>query len=422
MATVAWKRVFTSADTIPLANGGTNSTSTQKGFVVNDGDSINSIAGTSGQLLIGQGQAAASAHDVDGVITINASGTTSFIGQPVVTSVIDDNAVTMAKLQDLGAGGIIRGLDTGEPGILPIGDQGQVLKVNTSVNGKLEFGDAPSATNVVIKAGGTGETDAQTDALPVIFGNDTGNSQQLFGDVTGGTTHFTYDANASFAHKTGTGASDGGSAGVSSSSGFIGDLAGIASGSNLQKISVSAAGGASSLLLAPNGTTNGQFRTPIADNKLQWNGSKLTITGDLDVIGDVTQTSIEVVNSEFDDVLIKVAGGSANDGAATSAGPNGVGIAVDNGTANDANLARFVYKGHDDSSSVLGWRIAQATDNTATSAATAYGVGVMAIRAFAATESSLADTGQQGAVDIGIGAMLFSTDDTSGGLFIQVGG
>jgi len=415
---LTWKKVFTSADTIPLANGGTNNTSTQKGFVVNDGSAINSIAGSSGQLLIGQGAAAAAAHSVSGVITLTNAGVTAFNGTPVGTSVIADDAVTFDKLQDLTSGDLIRGLDSGEPGALSIGSNGHVLTVDTNVDGKLKFAAAPSAANVVIGAGGSGEADAQTAALPVIFGDNTGATQALFGDVTGGASHFTYEADATFAHKTGTSANTGGAAGVSSSSGFIGDLAGVASGSKLQEINVTAAGAASSLLLAPNGTTNGQFATPIADSNLSWDGSKLTITGSLDVVGDVTQTSVNVVNSEFDDALIKVAGGVANDGAGQTAGPNGVGIAVDNGTAADGNLARFVYKGFNDSSSVLGWRIAQAVDNTAGSAASTHGVGVMEVTSSAASVSTLASGGT--AVDIGVGAMLYSTNGT-GGLFIQTG-
>ena len=414
MASV-WKKVFTSADTIPLANGGTNDTSTDKGFVRNSGTKHETVTATAGQLLVGQGTSTKPApKTVSGVIEIDQNGATTFNSTaPIATANIQDDAVTFAKLQDLTAGDLIRGLNSGEPGALSIGTNGQILKVNTAVDGKLEFADAPSATNVVIKAGGTGEADAQTAALPVIFGNNTGNSQELFGDVTGGTTHFTYDPNATFSHKTGTAVTTGGAAGVSSSSGFIGSLAGIASGSNLQKVSVGNTSSASSLLLAPNSTTNGQYVTPEADNDLQWDGSKLIVKGALEVQGDVTQTSTSVVNLEVDDALIKVAGGAANDGAGQTAGPNGVGIAVDNGTAADANLARFVYKGHSDAASVLGWRIAQAADNTASAAATAHGVGVMSVTAATTTAAGLS-----GSTDIGIGAMLFSTD---GGLFIQTG-
>jgi hypothetical protein len=186
----------------------------------------------------------------------------------------------------------------------------------------------------------------------------------------------------------------------------------------LQKVSVGNTSSASSLLLAPNSTTSGQYVTPEADNDLQWDGSKLIIKGALEVQGDVTQTSTSVVNLEVDDALIKVAGGAANDGAGQTAGPSGVGIAVDNGTAADANLARFVYKGFNDSASVLGWRIAQAADNTASAAASTHGVGVMEVTSSAASTTLLAAA--ETAVDIGIGAMLYSTNGT-GGLFIQTG-
>lgn len=414
MASV-WKKVFTSADTIPLANGGTNDTSTATGFVRNSGQAHETVTGTAGQLLVAQGTTTKPApKSVTGVIAIDQNGATTFNSTaPIATANIQDNAVTFAKLQNLTAGDLIRGLDTGEPGALAVGSNGHVLTVDTGVDGKLKFAAAPSAANVVIGAGGTGEANAQTDALPIIFGNGTGATQDLFGDVTGGSTHFTYEADATFAHKTGTAAATGGAAGVSSSSGFIGNLAGVASGSNLQKVTVGNTSSASSLLLAPNSTTSGQYVTPEADDDLQWDGSKLIVKGALEVQGDVTQTSVNVVNLEVDDVLIKVAGGVANDAAGQSAGPNGVGIAVDNGNAADGNLARFVYKGFSDSASVLGWRIAQAADNTAGSAATAHGVAVMSVTAANTSAASLS-----GSTDIGVGAMLFSTD---GGLFIQTG-
>ena len=425
MANVTWKRVFTSADTIPLANGGTNSTTVNiKGFIRNSGTAHETVTATAGQILVGQGQAKPAPKSVGGVITMNGEGSTSFVSGQVSTDALGANVVTLNEMQHGTTGDILvygTAADGTAPTRLPIGGNGQVLSVDLTTDGngdlnspsKLKFISAPPAANSTVNDGA-----GNTNALPVVIASGVATNATLQADASG----FTFDSAQGFGHVTGADLGSAGTASVASTNGFKGNLAGTASASNLQKVAVGAASSSSSLLLAPNSTTNGQYVTPEADNNLQWDGSKLKITGALEVVGDVTQTSVNVVNSEFDDVLIKVAGGAGNDGAATTAGPNGVGIAVDNGTATDDKLARFVYKGFDDSASVLGWRIAQAANNTASAIATTYGVGVMSIRAAAATEASLADTGQQGALDIGIGAMLFSTDATSGGLFIQVGG
>lgn len=76
-------------------------------------------------------------------------------------------------------------------------------------------------------------------------------------------------------------------------------------------------------------------------------------------------------------------------------------------------MPRIVYKGYEDSVSVLGWRVAQGADNTASVAAPAYGVGVMHVDG-----STLSETGGADSLNIGIGAMALDTD---GDLWIQTG-
>lgn len=399
-----WKKVFTSADTITLANGGTGSTSTTKGVTTNTGSELSSVAMDTAHLLIGQGtNATPTSSAVTGDVTITSGGVTSIGNGKVVTAKIDDNAVTFAKMQDLNAGDIIRGLDSGEPGALSVGTNGYVLTVDTTEDGKLKWAAAPSAANVTVQ---DGQND--TAAQPILFGSGVGNDKTVRGDAS----DLTYEADVAFAHVTGNTLGSGTAAGaVLATRGFVGDLAGTASAANLTKVTKSNISSANhSLFLTPAATNDGEYVAPIADSNLTWNGTKLTVNGALEVKGDVTQTHTSVVNSEFQDVIIRVGGGITSSSAAQSTHTAGIGLAIDNGSAADANLARFVYKGAEDSASVLGWRISQEANNTATAAASTYGVGVMHVTS-AAFDTTNTD-------DIGVGAMVFSSD-ANGGLFIQ---
>lgn len=399
-----WKKVFTSADTIPLGNGGTNSTSTTKGVTTNTGSALASVAMDSAHLLIGQGtNSTPTSNAVTGDVTITSAGVTSIGSDKVTTAKIADNNVTFAKMQNLTAGDIIRGLDSGEPGALGVGTNGYVLTVDTAQDGKLKWAAAPSAANVTVQ---NGEND--TAAQPILFGSGVGNNKTVRGDAT----DLTYEADVAFAHVTGNTLNSGTAAGaVAATRGFVGDLAGTASAAELTKVTKSNITSANhSLFITPAATNDGEYVKPIADSNLTWNGTKLTVKGALEVQGDVTQTNTTVVNSEFQDVIIRVGGGITSSSAAQTANTAGIGLAVDNGSAADANLARFVYKGATDSASVLGWRISQEADNTASTAASTYGVGVMHV-----TSSAFATTNTD---DIGVGAMVFSSN-ASGGLFIQ---
>jgi len=399
-----WKKVFTSADIIPLANGGTNNNETTKGFTLNDGSKIDSVAANSGDLLIGQGGSAKPAvKAVSGVITMTNQGVTAFNSTaPIATANIQDDAVTFAKMQDLTAGDLVRGLDSGEPAALGIGTNGYVLTVDTTVDGKLKWAAAPAAVNSTINDGSS-----DTAALPIVFGSAVAASATLRGDAS----NLTYEADVTFSHKTGADLSTAGAGSLVSTNGFSGDLHGTASAAELTKTTVANVSGANySLVMASSSINNNEYSQHTADSNLTWDGAKLKITGNLEVVGDVTQTSVNVVNTEIQDALIKVAGGSTDSAAAQTAGADGVGIAVDNGTAADANLARFVYKGINDGASVLGWNIAQEANNAASSTANLFGVGVMKVTGAAFTTSSTDD--------IGVGAMLYSSN-ASGGLFIQ---
>lgn len=405
---VTWKKVFTSADTIPIANGGTNSTDATNGVAVHTGTAYQGLAMASAEILVGSG-GTPTAQTVSGDLTMDASGNFTIGGTKVATGMLQDNAVTFAKLQNLTAGDLIRGLDSGEPAALAIGSNGHVLTVDTSVDGKLKFAAAPSAANSTVN---DGQNDSA--AKPVVVASGVNASATLQGDAA----DFTYDATQTFAHATDADLSTAGTGALIVTRGVVGNLAGIASGGDKVKISTDAASSDCSILLAPNGTGDDKFATPQADSNLKWNGTTLTVTGNIDVTGNFTQTSVNQSTLEIEDASVVIAGGTTSSSTLQGANTSGVGLFVHNSDQSEANLARFVYKGMSDSASVYGWRIAMETQNDASAAAPSYGVGVTHVVSSAASTTILAADGT--AVDIGVGAFLYSTN-ASGGLFIQTG-
>lgn len=398
---VTWKKVFTSADTIPIANGGTNSTNTTQGVAIHTGSAYQGLAMSSTQILVGSG-GNPTAQTVGGDLTMDANGDFTIATNAVETGMINDNAVTLAKLEDGTQGDILVYGTSGAPTRLPIGTNGHVLTVDTGEATKLKFAAAPTAANSTINDGSS-----DTDKLPIVFASQIGTA-----NLRGDATDFTFEADVAFSHATGTDLSSAGTGSVISTRGFVGNLAGIASGGDKVKISTDAASSDSSILLAPNGTADDKFATPQADANLKWNGTTLTVNGNIDVTGNFTQTTVNSSILEIEDASVVIAGGSTSSSTLNTANTSGVGLFIHNSDNPEANLARFVYKGMSDSASVYGWRIAKESANDASSTAASYGVGVMHVVNTSTTAAGLA-------TDIGIGAMLFSSHST-GGLFIQV--
>ena len=405
---VTWKKVFTSADTIPIANGGTNSTNTTNGVAIHTGSAYQGLAMGSAEILVGTGGNPA-AQSVGGDLAMNSSGDFTIQPSAVETGMINDNAVSLAKMEHGTAGDILVYGTGGAPIRLsqPGSSNGHVLTIDTSDPGgegtNLKFAAAPTAANSTINDGSS-----DTDKLPIVFASQIGTA-----NLRGDATDFTFEADVAFSHATGTDLLSAGTGSVISTRGFVGNLAGIASGGDKVKISTDAPSADSSILLAPNGTADDKFATPQADGNLKWNGTTLTVNGNIDVTGNFTQTTVNQSTLEIEDASVVIAGGSNSSSTLQTNNTSGVGLFIHNSDNSEANLARFVYKGMSDSNSVYGWRIAMESENDASAPAQSYGVGVMHVVSSSTTAAGLN-------TNIGIGAMLFSSHSTSGGLFIQV--
>jgi len=413
MASV-WKKVFTSADTIGIANGGTGANLNSAGGIVSNGTQLSSVALSDGQLLVGATGSAPGAQTITGDFALTTGGVATIATNAVTGNKIADHGVGLGKLVAGTQGDIIAYNASGDASVFGIGSDGQVLTVDDdNANGlKLEWKTAPAAANNVIAA-------LNSSRDPMIAANGTGASQTLHGTVA----TLSFDSDETFVHKTlaeldagsyATQTADNARGALYSKTGFQGQLAGEASGA----VHVKTVAGSGTVKLGAYGDNVAGFQAPLTQNILTLNidTPKLTIAGDLEVTG--TTTTIDSTVLTVADAVIKVGEGATSSSnaqsaaSATSAG--GLGISVANGdTTADVKLARFVYEGYADSASVLGWNIAQESHDAAADLedVTAFGVGVMHVQsgAFTAAETTF---------DIGVGAMLYTTNG-SGGLFIQ---
>lgn len=417
-----WRKIFTSNDVIPVANGGTNNSSLTIGGVVTDGDSIDGVEQTSGEILIGQSTTQVPvAHVLSGDVAMNSGGEVTIQPLAVETGMIAENAVTLAKLAGSTTGDIITFDADGNPVYLGVGADGQVLKANSSAtNGYgIEWSTAGTATNLNVVNG-----DAQAGPLPVTFASQIGTAT-----VYADTDEFTFDPTIAFVHEGTTQMNGGpddylanetdgnGRAALFSKNGFKGDLAGVASGA--KEVSVGEMSGVFSLVGIQTGVSPDNYaqihRAAESGSTLQWNQNegKLTVGGDLEVTGTTTTVNSTVV--EIADASLKLAAGATDStnaqASAAAVAAGGVGIVVDNGSASDDRLGRIVYSGYSSSNSVLGWKIAQERDvNAASPTLGPWGVGVMHTQSGTMTSNS--------ALNIGVGAMTY-TSDGDGSLWIQ---
>lgn len=119
--------------TLAVGSGGTGATSlTDGGVLLGSGTgAISSMSVlTNGQLLIGDGSGdptAATLTGGSGITVTNGAGSISIAADQVATAGIVDDAVTVAKIEDLARGNIIYGNASGETAKLTPGSANQVL-------------------------------------------------------------------------------------------------------------------------------------------------------------------------------------------------------------------------------------------------------------------------------------------------------
>lgn len=421
-----WKKIFTADETIPVANGGTGVTSLTVGGVVANAELPQLIQGveqTTGQILVGQGAGAVpAAKALSGDVTMNSEGVVTIEDNSVETGMINNSAVTLAKMADSTKGNLISYIADGTPTHLGVGAAGQVLTAAPGEDTGLEWATAGSATTIT-----TVDGDAQTGPLPVLFGSALGSNATVFVDED----ELQFDPTITFVHLNNTdlGQTDAnlasftdgvGRGALYSKNGFKGDLAGRSTASFHVQVDDTSSG-SHHLMMVPASHVTDDFVEPRRATKVRWDESTdtFTVEGNLNVVGSTTQTTIESNTVEIADVSLKIGMGATGSDQLQTTAQSGVGLFIDNDDAEDRKLARIVYEGHAGSNvptnhaSVSGWKIAQEVDDAASTDAISYGVGVMHVQT-----AAMSNTGGSADLNIGVGAMAYSTNG-DGSLWIQ---
>lgn len=415
-----WKKIFTADETIPVANGGTGVTSLTVGGVVANAENPQLIQGveqTTGQILVGQGAGAVpAAKALSGDVTMNSEGVVTIEDNSVETNMINASAVTLAKMADSTKGNLISYNTSSDPTHLGVGGDGNVLTADSSTATGLKWASAGSATTIT-----TVDGDAQTGPLPVLFGSALGSNATVFVDED----ELQFDPTITFVHLNDTdlGQTDAnlasftdgvGRGALYSKNGFKGDLAGRSTASFHVQVDDTSSG-SHHLMMVPASHVTDDFVEPRRATKVRWDESTdtFTVEGNLNVVGTTTETTIESNTVEIADVSLKLGMGSTDSNQLQSTAGSGVGLFIDNGASVDRNLARVVYEGYQDSASVLGWQVAQEVNNTASTDAISYGVGVMHVQT-----AAMSTAGGSADLNIGVGAMAYSTNG-DGSLWIQ---
>ena len=446
---VAWKKVVTTSDTIPVAQGGTGVTTLSDGGVLigNGTSNVQVVDMADNAILIGVGGGAdpvARTANATSDVVIADDGTTygATIQAGVVTGgsggmlasdttewTVNEATVAGNKLRIPFYNGATGAADL----IAAPATNGHVLAYNSAGNGSLEWVSAGSASELTV----TDKTDTDDTAFKIGFTNVT----------SGSGTSFMVSSDLTF--NTDTGSNDD-TALLSMKGGTVGGATGIA-------IAASDTEGSSTITadkfhgladvakkLNPTGVASAAatYQIPVIDNSdTTANGvagrdvnssTNFTYTTDAAGVGTLnvqnlnvtgTTTTINTTDLAVEDHSVRISvpdvASSESLTDATAVGQGELGLIVGFNAEADGNLPRLVYKGMSDASSVIGWRIARSgADVNASGASDSFGVGVMVKTAgdLSATGGTNQNAAGDGPLNVAVGAMAI---DNSGDLWIQ---
>lgn len=458
MAT-AWKKVFTTANTIGVANGGTGAQTLTDGAVLlgNGTSAIDAVSLGANALLVGVASAnpvaltANSSSDVK--LANNSDGTylATIQTDAVTGSMVNDGTLAWTTHESTVGGNALKmpfyAASTGAPALTAAPTtSGQVLQYNgttivwgTNTASNLAI-DNETAVNKVYNIG-FGETSADGTA-----------------GLTSGSTDFNVSSNFSINPQpaanqsllrlrnagtvpTASGAGDSAAGMIIVADAAdptknilqISNIYGVAT--SAKRIQHTAAASGSSYGLAMIGsnasTFNGSGEAIHDDAGLQYSidsaGVGTLSVENLNVTG--TTTTLNTSTLDVNDHSVRIATPATADTTITDSDAAALGelgiVANLDPDAADNQLPRFVYKGLADSTSTIGWKVASAYDDTASTQVNSFGVAVMhrAIGALDATGGSNemfdpADDDQlvDDPLSIGVGAFAI---DSNGDLWLQ---
>lgn len=446
---VAWKKVVTTSDTIPVSQGGTGLTSLTDGAVLvgNGSSNVAAIAMADDTILIGAGGSSnpvARAANATSDVKISDDGTTygATIQPGVVTGgsggMLAADTTHWATNESTQSGSKLRipfyNGATGAADLVPApSNNGYVLAYNSASTGTLEWVSNGSATTLTV----ADKTDTDNTVFKLGFTDQSSNTSFMISDdLTFNTDTGSNNDTVLMSMKSGT---VGGATGIAiaasdteGSSTITADkfhgLADVAKKLNPTTVASSAQTYHIPVIDESDSTANSvSGRDVNSHNTFTYvtdaagvgtlNVSNLNVTG---TTSTVNSTTLEIEDHSVRISVPDVAGSeSLNDTSAHQQGE--CGLIVGFNANNDANLPRLVYKGRSDSKSVVGWRIANSgTDVNASTASDSFGVSVLVKTTgdLSASGGTNQNAAADGPLTVGVGALAL---DNSGDLWIQTG-
>ena len=434
-----WKKVLTEGSTVTVPNGGTGLTSITDGAVVigNAQDPVQTVTLDDNQILIGTGSSsnpvARSAHSTSDVKILDDGTTYGATIQPgaVVGSMVFDNTLDWVTHESTGTPFTVPyyAHSTGAATVTsaPSSD-GDVLTYDTSTNtlkweaagtaSSLNINDQTNANNTVGYLGFATATSGGTDFKidqGLKYNTDVNSNDQISTlSIRGGDNDLT-DGFGIFisAAESAAGAANN----YIKATNFIGYSTAT---KMLELTSGSVAGASYEIPLISNTQDDIHFVTgrKVFNNggvkvDIDSGGVATLVIPNLTVTGTTTSVNTTTLDVEDHSLRISVPDVSGSETLTdnTAVAQGELGIIVGFNENNDTHMPRIVYKGYEDTVSVLGWRIAKPSSNDATSATTAYGVSVMHI-----DDGTMTTGGGDDSLDIGIGALA---TDANGDLWLQ---
>ena len=388
----SWKEVALVEDLAGFAQ--TNATDNAVPFGNSSGGFDYTAAGTNNQILTVNG-----VHPqfvtMSGDATITAAGALTIANTAVETGMIEDNAVTLAKMAGLDKGHIIYGDTNGDPTSLPEGDDGQVL---TLASGMPSWATAGSVTSITVN-----ESDDNA-SHPLTFTDSGAGAGAILEQDN--ELHYNPSTNVLTA-VTFSGALSG-----NATSADTVDTTTVSNGDTLYVPLVDSSTGVSGETLETGSAitvvTGSSFLSDTTD-------CTVTISGDLVVSGDTTTINTAILKVEDKTIV-------CGSGATAMTTNNLSGLVINGGSDTDANNPRFLWQNNGGGTgsandTTLGWAIADhggLTGGDATNSAST-------LRNIAPT--LINQSGAPGTLAIGRGSMYLTHSGSSGAdskLYIQV--
>lgn len=420
---VAWKKIYTSDDIVPISDGGTGTETIAQGAVVSNGSALSGVSLAAGQLLVGSGtNSLPQASTFDNDSDVVASGTPGAFLLNIQSGVVE---------HDMMANDAIDWVDN--------------MKAETTAayKGTVPYFDAENGDPQIVSSAVDSEGAATADGYVLMLKSVGGHRDPYWESASSVTASVGYtnvedEANnplyaVALRHSSSTLGFDQGGGGTGTDHPLewnptthtltAKELAGNAATATKVMVTANNEAGAKPVLFGDVGNANANVhsRTGFTYNA----GTDELVVPNLRVSGDTT--TLNVTNLDVQDSIVRInqaqsPNGTLDDSSAVNAGivaavtgayPN-QGDAGGNSTA-DSVLPKITYSGIADVTSPSGWKVAKSANATLSADVSEYGISVMTVSA-TQTGSDVALSGSQNnTLNIGVGALQFS----GGGLYIQ---